>query len=78
MPAGEWGPIVFATDSTSPVLSRALQRDTLRRLARGIYTGDTVSGAGGRRPPAPAADRGPRVPRRGRCRPLGTRRWCHR
>jgi hypothetical protein len=43
MPAREWGPIVFAADSTSPVLSRAVQRGTLRRLARGIYTGDTVS-----------------------------------
>jgi hypothetical protein len=43
MPTGAWGPIVFATDSTSPVLSRALQRGTLLRLARGIYTGDTVS-----------------------------------
>lgn len=41
MPARELGPIVFATDSTSLVLSRALQRGTLRRLARGICTGDT-------------------------------------
>jgi len=38
-----WGPIVFAGDADSAVLSRAAQRGTLRRLASGIYTSDVTA-----------------------------------
>jgi len=35
-----WSELVFAGDAAPAVLTRAVQRGTLRRLARGIYTGD--------------------------------------
>jgi hypothetical protein len=38
-----WRPIVFAGDADSAVLSRAVRRGTLRRLASGIYTPDVKS-----------------------------------
>lgn len=34
-----WAELVFADEHTAQSLSRAVQRQTLRRLARGIYTG---------------------------------------
>lgn len=36
-----WPELVFSGDSDPAVLSRAVDRGTLRRVARGIYTGDT-------------------------------------
>ncbi len=39
----EWPEILFAGEADPAVLSRAVQRNTLRRLSRGIYTGDTQS-----------------------------------
>src|SRR5437879_458996 len=38
-----WPDIVFAGEHDDAVLSRAVARGTLRRLARGIYSGDTVA-----------------------------------
>jgi hypothetical protein len=38
-----WQPIVFAGDTDSAVLSRAVQRGTLHRLASGIYSSDVKS-----------------------------------
>jgi hypothetical protein len=38
-----WPDLVFAGDADPAVLTRAVQRGTLRRLARGIYTGDTAA-----------------------------------
>lgn len=37
--AETWSELVFADQHSTPALSRAVQRGTLRRLGRGIYTG---------------------------------------
>src|SRR5271165_2610752 len=37
--AGPWPELVFSGDADRSVLSRAVERGTLRRLSRGIYTG---------------------------------------
>jgi hypothetical protein len=36
---GRWGALVFSGDADPAVLSRAVRRGTLRRLASGVYTG---------------------------------------
>jgi fido (protein-threonine AMPylation protein) len=41
-----WEDVVFATDHFSSALTRAVRRGRLRRLARGIYTGDLTSDPG--------------------------------
>lgn len=38
-----WRPIVFASDTDSGTLSRAVRRGTLRRIASGVYTPETKS-----------------------------------
>lgn len=38
-----WPALVFADESDTAVLTRAVRRGTLRRLARGIYTSDRAS-----------------------------------
>lgn len=45
MPGGtrDWRPIVFAGEADSAVLSRAVRRGTLRRIARSVYTSETGS-----------------------------------